>query len=95
MQSKEVMTEHMSRWWASSMGAFLSCDVCASPSSALRFSAAQLALGAAGPDAFFYFFTAIDVRSFTGRSCRIGGAELSSRSSARYANSGADSPPSR
>jgi hypothetical protein len=78
----------------SSKRAFLSCNFCASsPYSALRFSAAPLASGAAG--AFFFFFTTIDVRSFTGSSCRVGGAVLSSRSSARCASSGAESPPSR
>ena len=80
----------------SSRRAFLSCGVCASSSSALRFSAALLASGA-GAGAFFFFFTTIDVRSFTGRFGRDtgGAAALSSRSSARCANSGADSPPSR
>ena len=78
----------------SSRRAFLSCGVWASSSSALRFSAA-LGVSGAGAGAFFFFFTTIDVRSLTGKSCRAVGTALSSRSSARCTNSGADSPPSR
>ena len=69
--TKRLKVPLYSRVWhgtaLSSRRAFLSGAVFTSSPSALRFSAAPLDSGA-GVGTFLFFFTTIDVRSFTGRS---------------------------